>query len=369
MDINRITQLRAEIKDYTEKSTFQAIFYFVADFILYLSLLAGTLLAENIYLKVLFSVGAGLVISSIFVIGHDAAHNSYTKYRGLNSVIARISFLPALHNYSLWRVAHSRFHHAVTNLKGSNSWSPITKSEFDSLALWRQQVEKLYRSPLGVGVYYLCERWWKHKFFPTKRVPGKIEDRYWWDFGLLMIYLIVFIVGLGVVGNILPSTTAQSAIIYGFLGPFLVWNYAMGLTVYLQHTNKQIPWFDDLEKLEELNGQEEVTLHLVYPAWYGLISHNIMEHTAHHVQPRIPFYNLRSAQKKLSDILAGELVVEKFTPFYLFETMKACKVYDYKNHRWQNFHGRYTSECTLPDRMRKRDEQSDLGGYRQLKSA
>jgi omega-6 fatty acid desaturase (delta-12 desaturase) len=348
MDFERIRFIRSELKEYTKKSTFVALFYFFIDFTIYISLLLGTLLTNTVLLKVLFAIGAGLVISSLFVIGHDAAHNNYTSSKLLNRTIAIISFLPALHNYSLWRLAHSRFHHVVTNLKNSNSWSPMSKSEFDSLKLWRRWVEKVYRSPLGIGVYYLCERWWKYKFFPMKKYVEQIEAKYWWDFSIVMMYLVFLLTGLGIAGKIIQSATVQSAIIYGFLVPFVVWNYAMGLTVYLQHTNKQIPWFDNLESLNNIRGQEEVTMHLVFPSWYGLISHNIMEHTAHHIQPKIPFYNLKRAQNKLSRILDGELVVDRFTPSYLFRMMKVCKIYDYENHVWQDFNGINTSSCTLP---------------------
>jgi omega-6 fatty acid desaturase (delta-12 desaturase) len=369
MDVERNRFICAELKKYTEKSTVVALFYFFIDFSIYISLLLGTLLTNIVLLKVFFAVGAGLVISSLFVIGHDAAHNNYTSSKILNRTIAKIAFLPALHNYSLWRLAHSRFHHVVTNLKNSNSWSPMSKSEFDSLTLWRQWVEKTYRSPLGIGVYYLCERWWKYKFFPMKKYVGQIEAKYYWDFSIVMVYLVFLLTGLGIAGNIIRSTTAQSAIFYGFLVPFVVWNYAMGLTVYLQHTNKKIPWFDNLESLNNIKGQDKVTMHLLFPAWYGLISHNIMEHTAHHIQPKIPFYNLKHAQSKLSKILEGELIVERFTPSYLFRTMKACKIYDYENHLWQDFHGSNTSTCTLPRITEQGVNAVDREDYRLRKSA
>jgi omega-6 fatty acid desaturase (delta-12 desaturase) len=76
-----------------------------------------------------------------------------------------------------------------------------------------------------------------------------------------------------------------------------------------------------------------------------------MEHTAHHVHPKIPLYRLRAAQEKLADILGNRLVVEKFTPLYLLRTMARCKLYDYQLHKWQDFTGLNTTECLLPSHL------------------
>jgi fatty acid desaturase len=58
------------------------------DLFLYVFMVAGTFVFESAALKVGCSVSAGLVISSLFVIGHDAAHNSYTGSRRLNILIS-----------------------------------------------------------------------------------------------------------------------------------------------------------------------------------------------------------------------------------------------------------------------------------------
>ena len=42
------------------------------------------------------------------------------------------------------------------------------KAEFDALPAWRRALERFYRSPLGLGPYYLKERWWRDKLFPRR---------------------------------------------------------------------------------------------------------------------------------------------------------------------------------------------------------
>ncbi len=347
--MNRVElrELRAALEGYTRRSTALACGLFLIDLAVYALAVAGAVYLENPALKVLCAIVAGGVISAIFVIAHDAAHGAYTDSKMLNKLIGRLAFLPTLHNYSLWQIAHNRQHHRVTNLKGRNSWSPMSKAEYDALPAWRRMVERLYRSPLGLGAYYLVERWWKDKFFPTRRVVKRRQAVYWLDFALIVAYLAIFLGGLAYVGALLPQTGPWGAVLWGFVVPFAVWNSAMGFTVYLQHTNLRVPWFDELDQLLRLDGQHDVTVHVRFPRWYGHISHDIMEHPAHHLAPKIPLYRLKQAQDALAGLLGERMISERFTPGGFLRTMARCKLYDYKGHRWLDFEGRPTSGLTV----------------------
>lgn len=351
MDVCEPDELRKVLKEYTSQSLLRAILILSIDIILYVGLLAGALILDDLLLKTLCATGAGLAIGAIFVIGHDAVHHSYTDRKWMNVIIGHVALLPVLHNYSLWQIAHNRMHHIYTNLKGYNSWSPLSRNEYDLLPAWRKIVEHIYRTPPGLGIYYLVERWWKDKFFPTRRVVPNMEGKCWWGFALVLAYLVLFLAVLGYIGTRLPDSSALSAMVWGFIIPFVVWNYLMGSAVFLQHTNPGVPWFDKIEDLGLVRGQKEVTVYVKLPRWYGLISHDIMEHTAHHVHPKIPLYRLRAAQAKLAEILGSRLIVEKFTAMYLIRTMARCKLYDYKLHKWQDFNGLNTTECILPSRI------------------
>src|SRR5690349_48752 len=145
--------LRAALAGYARPSIPLALALFVATLAVYGLALAGALALPSLALRILCSIAAGATIASLFVIGHDAAHGAFTPSR-------------ALHNYSLWQVQHNRLHHRLVNVKGFNSWSPLTKAEYDALPAWRRALERLYRGPLGFAPYYLRERWWRDKFFP-----------------------------------------------------------------------------------------------------------------------------------------------------------------------------------------------------------
>lgn len=335
--------LRASVREYTRRNTLHAMVIFTGDMLLYSAAIAGVLFFESIALKLACGILAGMLVSSIFVIAHDAAHDSFTKHKLLNKTIARITYLLSLHNYSLWLTEHNRMHHQTTNIRELNSWSPMSKDEYDALPSWRKGLEQVYRTPPGMCLYYMIERWWKHKFYPFKQLKGKYNAAYL-DFVSIVTYLTVFISLLLVAGSQLTSITPIQALVFGLGVPFLTWNFMMGFTVYQHHTHESIAWTKDRKESRQLGGQVDYTMHVRYPGWYNHISHNIMEHTAHHVDPRIPCYNLAKAQQVLTEILGSDMHAIDFSLFGFLRTMRNCKLYDYDHHCWMDFAGNRTSE-------------------------
>jgi omega-6 fatty acid desaturase (delta-12 desaturase) len=316
------------------------------DWALYLAAVATAILAENLVLRVLAVVVGGVAISMLFILGHDAAHKSLFSKRAWNGVVCRILFLPCLHNYTLWVIQHNRLHHQVTNVKGLNSYSPLSFTEFGGMALWRRIRERMYRSVLGFGVYYFVERWWRDKFFPRRTVARGRRIAAWLDFALLLAWVSAFLIVLALL-NVTAGRVA-SAFLWGFVLPFLVWNQLMGLTAFLQHTHPAVPWFRTREEARGSRTQAEVTVVVQFPAWYDMLSHNIMQHQAHHVNPRIPWYRLKSAQRRLSPLLGSSAIVEKMGIRYLLWLTRTCRLYDYENRRWLDYAGRQSSTTDHP---------------------
>jgi omega-6 fatty acid desaturase (delta-12 desaturase) len=340
-------ELREALSCYTQRSTPLAALILVIDIVIFCMSITGAIYFENLLLKVVAVVVASLAIAALFVVGHDAAHGAYTDSKFLNKLLGRIAFLPSLHNYSLWQIAHNRLHHSTPNLKGINSWSPLSPEEFGRLPLWRRWLEQLYRSPLGLPIYYLAERWWRDKSFPRRRTVKDFRWIYWLDFALLISFLAVWLAILGYAGNTWFDGV-WSAVWWGFLLPFFGWNGAMGFAVWVQHTHPRIPWFRDFQEWQRLaERQERVTPYIVFPRWYGVITHDIMEHTAHHLAPKIPLYNLRLAQRRLVRLLGDQVVQDRFTLLGFLRAMADCKLYDYDRHYWCDFSGQRSSDCTL----------------------
>ena len=75
--------------------------------------------------------------------------------------------------------------------------------------------------------------------------------------------------------------------------------------------------------------------------------HNIMEHNAHHVNPRIPLFRLRRAQQLLAEHQGGEIRSYRLNWASYTDAVRRCKLYDFPGHRWLDFSGRVTSAVTV----------------------
>ncbi len=340
-------ELRYAIKQYAKPSNKLALFIFFSDLTIYALAIAGAIMFESLILRIVCGVLAGLRIGTLFLVSHDAAHDSFTSNRMWNSIIGRIAFLPSFHNYSLWLIAHNRAHHQTPNIKGLNSWSPLSKEDYDGFSTSRKIMERLYRSPYGICFNYMIERWWKDKFFPYKRIVRQQNISYYLDFILVFTYMVSFTIALIYLGVHVAHTNPLEVLLIALVIPFLVSNFLIGVTVYQHHTHETVPWFKTIEESKVYGSNEDVTVHIKYPHWYNLISHNAMEHTAHHVDPRVPLYNLSKAQTVLCELCEEDLITMDFSLINFLLTMKKCKLYDYGNHLWIDFEGNPTSSNTL----------------------
>ena len=193
----------------SRRTTAYAILLLIFDYTLLLGALAGTVLITGWLGKIACGVAAGFMIGRLFIIGHDACHQSLTPHRRLNRVLGRIAFLPSITPYSLWDVGHNVVHHGYTNLKGFDFvWAPLTRDEFNALPLWRQALDRIYRSGWAPGLYYMIEIWWLRMFFPSQAYMGTRRSIFLWDCLLVSASGLVWIASLIAAS---PSTAPATA--------------------------------------------------------------------------------------------------------------------------------------------------------------
>ncbi len=338
--------LRAAVHPFLARNTAAGLMFVGVD--LAAAILLGIMAAvvEPLWQRLLLSGASGIVIGSLFVLGHDAAHGGLVRSRTLNAILARIAFLPSLHNVTLWTFQHNRIHHQMPNVQGLNSWSPDDLSQYRSRSPVRKALYRFYRSGFGTGLYYLVERWWKHKFAPIEPTDPAMRAAAWRDFAILVGWLVVWIVLVGWISYRVGRASPIESAGFGVVIPFLIWNQAMGLTVLLQHTDPSVRWYRTQADAQADCGQEARTVHVRVPRWYGLMTHDIMEHPAHHVNPAIPCYRLHAAQTRLNEVLGAHAIV--VGPLKILSTIRKCKLYDYECHRWIGYDGSETAATRSP---------------------
>jgi omega-6 fatty acid desaturase (delta-12 desaturase) len=335
-------QLRSALAPLVKRSTALAIALLVLDVAYFCATLTGALLLANPVLKLLSGLACGFVIGRLFIIGHDACHQSFTEHRGLNRLIGRIAFLPSLTPYSLWEVGHNVVHHGYTNLRGFDFvWAPKSAEEYASLPLWRRGLERIYSSGWAPWLYYLVEIWWLRMFFPSERHMPSRRRVFFLDCALASVAGAVWIGGVIWVAAATGQPVAW-LLFAAFAVPFIFWNGMIGFVVYVHHTHTSISWYADKSAWSASNPAVSTTVHLTFRRGFGALMHHIMEHTAHHLDMTIPLYRLKRSQAKLEQMLPGRIVVQAFSWRWYFDTARRCKLYDFSTQRWLDFSGRPT---------------------------
>jgi omega-6 fatty acid desaturase (delta-12 desaturase) len=118
----------------------------------------------------------------------------------------------------------------------------------------------------------------------------------------------------------------------------------IGFATFQHHTHPKVLWYADADEWGFYQSQVQGTVHVVFPRWIEVLLHNIMEHTAHHVDTKVPLYNLTGAQRQLEDTFGDEVITEPFSLAGLRRTFASCCLYDFESHRWLDFDGRPTTE-------------------------
>lgn len=321
---------------------------------LYALTFAGALLLPNWPLRALCGFLNGFAIAGLFVVGHDACHGSLTPSERLNRLLGRLALLPSLHPAAAWVHSHNGMHHGWTNLRGRDPvYVPFSKAEFDALPPLRRVAERVYRTPPGIALLYLVEIWWKHLTFPAAaHYPrGKAAATFRRDrtavivFSALATVIAAFAPAAAPLG---PALTPVVSLLVAVAAPFLLWNWIMAFATFQHHTHPAVPWYDREEDWSFFAGQVESCVRVRLPRFFEKALHNIMDHTAHHVDPKIPLYNLPGQQKRLEAAFAEEIVIDVWSLGSLTRTVRTCQLYDYENHRWLRFDGTPTTGCLLP---------------------
>jgi omega-6 fatty acid desaturase (delta-12 desaturase) len=334
------------------RSVLRGVSAFTLAYAFWLAAFAALLLAPSWWLKALAGGVVGFGAAVLFVIGHDACHGALTPRSRLNAWLGRFAFGPSLHPLVAWEHSHNVLHHGWTNLRGKDpAYPPFSRAEYDALPRWRRRLERIYRSELGIALFYLVEIWWKLEMSPSREHRGRIEQRgsFRFDRGFVLLFLgaeLAALVALSVIpggGVRLAPGTLAALLGVGFAWPYLAWNWMAGFFTFQHHTHPKVAWYADAEAWSFYHGQVEGTVHVEFSWLVEFLLNNIMQHTAHHVDPKIPLYHLLESQQALEERFGTDMTVEKWSFRGYRELFRICQLYDYEKGRWISYDGEPTS--------------------------
>jgi omega-6 fatty acid desaturase (delta-12 desaturase) len=311
-----------------ERSTIRGLGLLARDFAVYGLAIWGLVSTDNPLLLAPLWLLAGIAVSGLFVLGHDAAHDALFDSKRLNAFVGRLAMLPSLHATAGWIFGHNRVHHGHTLRQGFDFvWHPLTVAEYQDLGPLARLRHRFEWGALGAGGYYMREVWW------NKMILFPAQSR--WKRAMRRDKALVITFALGTLAVMLATGGAGGAWLWikVIVIPFALFCQTIGWVVHVHHISPEIRWWPRRE-WNRFRGQVEGTTILWGPPGWDLLFHWIMVHLPHHVDMKIPCYRLPEAARAIAE--AYPVVVDE-RPIrvrdYLRST-KACKLHDFETGTW-----------------------------------
>jgi omega-3 fatty acid desaturase (delta-15 desaturase) len=275
-------------------SPIRSLSYLLADVLALVVLYAAALRFDAWILRPFFWLAIGTLFFSLYVIGHDCGHGSFSRHRWLNSLVGHLTNALVLVPYHSWRLSH-RIHHAnAGHVARDEGWYPPTESELREMPRWNRWI-RLHAVPAVFPLYLLRRSYGRagSHYHPASSLFDD-ADRSAVRLSLMVCGAMVLVLArVGAIGG--PGLLVDL-----YLAPYAVFVVWIDVVTYLHHTDPKIPWYRE-PAWSFLRGALS-TIDRDY-GWLGRVHHSIGIHAVHHLFPRIPHYHLRRATRAARPLL------------------------------------------------------------------
>ncbi|CAF1337518.1 unnamed protein product [Rotaria magnacalcarata] len=226
----------------------------------------------------------GTLYTSLFVLGHDCGHGSFSFYPLLNDIVGTILHTWILAPYYTWKLTHNKHHKNTNNIDKDEVFYPQRGETYrpsfkDDLLFWLPGLGWFYYllcgySPRSINHFNPFEA-----LFYNKNSVGVCLSLVSY---IGMCYLMyAYAISFGFI-NLLT---------YHLIPVFIFACYMVIITM-LHHTEIDVPWYADSE-WNNVKGQLS-TVDRDYGHVHSII-HSIGTHQIHHLFTKVPHYYLEEA--------------------------------------------------------------------------
>jgi len=279
---------RTIVKKYQEPSAKKASIQLLTSFVPFVGL--WVLMYYSLDWSYLITLGlagiAAFFLVRIFIIQHDCGHQSFFKSRKANNIIGLVSSFFSTIPYKYWSRTHTEHHahNAQMEYRGIGDIHFLTTEEFKNMSLFGKIKYYIFRSPLVLfliaPIVYITVR----LRYPFIKLKGWKKIR--WSHILNNTLLVAIYVSLAYLLDWQKFMMIQIPIIIIF-GTIAFWFF------YVQHQHE-----DNYRELKEnwdhLLASIKGSTYYKLPRLFQWLSGNIGFHHIHHLNSRIPNYNLEA---------------------------------------------------------------------------
>ena len=325
------------LQKYAQADTRKAVIQILNSFLPFIGLwiLMYFSLDWSIWITFALAIVNAFFLVRIFIIQHDCGHNSFLKNRKINNIIGWVCSLFSSIPYVYWARTHSFHHGHCGQLEVSDigDIQTMTVKEFRKLGPWQRFNYRLFRMPVVLFVlgpiYYMLIP----NRLPLNNIKGWAKART----SQIMnnVLLLVLYLSLGYLLGWAKFFIIQLSIIFIF-AIIAVWFFY----VQHQHEHNYKGWKNNWEYLlAAIKGSTYYKL----PRIFQWLSGNIGFHHIHHLNSRIPNYNL---EKAFHD---NPILSKHVTTITFLESLKCMfhKLWDEDSQRMITFREFYRMERAL----------------------
>jgi omega-6 fatty acid desaturase (delta-12 desaturase) len=241
------------------------------------------------WLTLALAIPAAGFLVRIFIIFHDCGHGSFFKSKKANTVVGYLTGILNFAPYHDWRYNHAQHHATCSDLdrRGTGDVWTLTKQEYIDLSTSKKLTYRLYRHPVvmfGLGPLWLFLI--NHRFAPRDAKKRERRSVQLTNLGLLIVVISMSLL-IGIKAYLLIQLPV--ILIAGMMG---IWLF------YVQHQYEDVYW----NRHDEWNFQDAA---LQGSSFYKLpvvlqwFTGNIGFHHVHHLNARIPNYNLQRCHEQI----------------------------------------------------------------------
>ncbi len=243
------------------------------------------LLGVSPWLVVALAIPATGFLVRTFIVFHDCSHGSYLPWRRANAWLGVACGVLVYSPFHSWRHEHAVHHATAGDLdrRGMGDVDTLTVGEYVALSRGRRLGYRLMRNPLvllGFGPLWAL-------IIEPRLVPGWARKR----FGGKIIATDVALVAL--LGGLCALAGWRAVLLIQLLPALLAG--AVGIWLfYVQHQFEDVYW-ERKEQWSYAASALQGSSHLRLPRLLQWFTGNIGLHHVHHLNARIPNYNLQRA--------------------------------------------------------------------------
>jgi acyl-lipid omega-6 desaturase (Delta-12 desaturase) len=280
-------QWATDLEPYANPSVGRSLMDVSTSIVPYLLLTVGMyfLVPVSLWLVLALAIPASGFLLRTFILFHDCTHGSFLPSRRANRWFGMVCGLLVFQPFENWRADHWAHHGSAGDLdrRGTGDVPTLTLAEYRALPWYKRAAYYLFRNPLvmfGIGPIYsliVMPRFYSSKAGPAQRRSVMITN--------VAVAAIAATICLLVGWQEFLLVQMPPAIAAGTAG---VWLF------YVQHQFEDVYW-ESTDRWSYADAALRGSSYLKLPRILQFFTGNIGLHHVHHLNARIPNYNLQRA--------------------------------------------------------------------------